>query len=105
MKAIPINPVMMKVIPSPLNGAGTFEYLIFSRIAAIATIAKNQPTPEPKPNTAEVEATGWGYHDLLSNGFKMRGTDVAMNASGNTYIYMAFGQTLVGTNNIPNNAE
>ena len=64
----------------------------------------NQSDKVLKPNTAEVEATGWGYHDLLSNGFKMKGTDVAMNASGNTYIYMAFGQTLVGTNNVPNNA-
>jgi hypothetical protein len=25
MNAIPINPVMMKVIPSPRKGAGTFE--------------------------------------------------------------------------------
>lgn len=51
MNAIPIKPVMMNVIPKPLNGAGTFEYLIFSLIAAIATIAKNQPNPDPKPNT------------------------------------------------------
>ena len=40
----------MKVIPNPLNGAGTWEYLIFSLIAAIATIAKNQPTPDPNAN-------------------------------------------------------
>ena len=44
-----IRPVIINVIPSPLNGAGTFEYAIFSLIAAIATIAKNQPTPEPNP--------------------------------------------------------
>ena len=61
----------------------------------------NQSDKVLKPNTAEVEATGWGYHDLLSNGFKMRGNDVAMNASG-TYIYMAFAEApLVGTNNVP----
>ena len=50
IKAMPIKPVIIKVIPKPLKGAGTFEYLIFSRIAAIATIASNQPIPEPKAN-------------------------------------------------------
>ena len=39
----------MNVIPKPLNAGGTLEYLIFSRIAAIAKIAKNQPIPEPTP--------------------------------------------------------
>ena len=37
---------MINVIPNPLNAGGTFEYLIFSRIAAIAKIAKNHPIPE-----------------------------------------------------------
>lgn len=44
-----IKPVMIKVMPKPFSGAGTFEYAIFSLIAAIATIAKNHPTPEPNP--------------------------------------------------------
>jgi len=39
--------------------------------------------------------------DLLSNGFKIRTTDTAINASNGNYIYMAFGQSLVGSNNIP----
>ncbi len=52
MKPIPISPVIINVIPNPLSGAGTLEYLIFSLIAAIPTIAKNQPTPEP--NAKEV---------------------------------------------------
>ena len=60
----------------------------------------NQSDKVLKPNTNEVEATGWGYHDLLSNGFKHRGTDVAMNAS-DTYIYLSFGQSLVGSNKVP----
>ena len=38
-------------MPKPLKAGGTFEYLIFSLIAAIPTIAKNQPTPDPRPNT------------------------------------------------------
>ncbi len=49
MKPSAIKPVMIKVIPKPLSGAGTFEYAIYSLIAAIATMSKNLPTPEPKP--------------------------------------------------------
>jgi hypothetical protein len=30
--------------------------------------------------------------DILSNGFKQRNTRAATNASGNTYIYMAFAE-------------
>jgi len=39
--------------------------------------------------------------DLLSNGFKMNNDDGSINQSGQTYIYMAFGQSLVGSNNVP----
>ncbi len=46
-----MRPVIIKVIPNPRRGAGTLEYFSFSRIAAIPTMARNQPTPEPKPNT------------------------------------------------------
>ena len=49
MKAMAIKPVMIKVIPSPFKGLGTFEYAIFSLIEAMATIAKNHPIPEPIP--------------------------------------------------------
>jgi hypothetical protein len=47
------------------------------------------------------------YHmDLLSNGFKHRITSGSTNASGGTYIYMAFAEEpLVGTNNIPATAR
>ena len=43
--------------------------------------------------------------DMLSNGFKMRSTDTRTNASNKNYFYMAFGQTLVGSNNIPATAR
>jgi len=37
--------------------------------------------------------------DILSNGFKVRGTNVSINASGSPYIYMAFAEEpLVGDN-------
>ena len=49
MNPIAIKPVMINVIPNPFKGAGTLEYAIFSRIAAIAKIAKNHQIPEPKP--------------------------------------------------------
>ena len=39
--------------------------------------------------------------DLYSNGFKPRTTSIESNGSGNGYIYMAFGQSLVGSNNVP----
>lgn len=56
-------------------------------------------------NTESVNST-WTLVDLLSNGFKQRYTDNIMNASGSTYIYMAFAeQPLVGTNNVPATAR
>jgi len=39
--------------------------------------------------------------EILSNGFKLRATGSGINASGSTYIYIAFGQSLVGSNNVP----
>ena len=39
--------------------------------------------------------------DILSNGFKLRYNWTPINTSGGTYIYMAFGQSLVGSNNVP----
>jgi len=39
--------------------------------------------------------------DLLSNGFKLRGTAGDSNGGGNSILYMAFGQSLVGSNNVP----
>ncbi|UWJ03747.1 hypothetical protein Skadi4_15 [Pelagibacter phage Skadi-4 EXVC104P] len=40
--------------------------------------------------------------DFVSNGFKWRSSDANSNASGDTYIYMAFAEApLVGSNNVP----
>ena len=39
--------------------------------------------------------------DILSNGFKTRANGLNLQDSGYTYIYMAFGQSLVGSNNVP----
>ena len=44
--------------------------------------------------------------DFLSNGVKMRMSgNGAGNGSGETYIYMAFGQSIVGSNNVPATAR
>jgi hypothetical protein len=57
------------------------------------------------PNTTQAESALQRF-DFLSNGFKIRTTDGGDNASGGTYIYMAFAeQPLVGTNNIPATAR
>ena len=53
-------------------------------------------------NTSDAEYTD-DRIDLLSNGFKLRANHAEVNTG--TYIYMAFGQTLVGTNNIPATAR
>jgi len=44
------------------------------------------------PNLTNADNTTRNYIDLLSNGFKMRNTDVDHNASGASIIYMAFAE-------------
>ena len=41
-----------------------------------------------------LESTGTSarYKDLLSNGFKIRGTSGEQNTSGNVYLYAAFAE-------------
>ena len=61
---------------------------------------------ELNANTSDAENASTRYHDFVSNGFKMRDTNVNTNGSGSTYIYMAFAENpLVGTNNIPTTAR
>ena len=45
-----------------------------------------------RPNLSNEEVSQFLDQDILSNGFKHRGTDGASNASGGTYIYMAFAE-------------
>ena len=52
----------------------------------------------PNTNDAGADVTNV---DFLSNGFKLRKTDSAINGDAGNYIYMAFGQSLVGSNNVP----
>ena len=51
----------------------------------------NVATKDLSPNSSTSEGTG-DQLDILSNGFKLRTTTVSRNASGGTYIYMAFAE-------------
>ena len=63
----------------------------------------------PNPNTRMLVANTTGadntsvspFIDFYSNGFKIRSTWAGVNQSTSTYAYFAFGQTLVGTNDVP----
>ena len=52
------------------------------------------------PNNSDAEVTT-DRMDFLSNGFKIRSNSTNINENGTTFIYMAFGQSLVGSNNVP----
>ena len=52
-------------------------------------------------SVTNAEVTNLDRMNIFSNGFKPTTTDKGANASGNNYIYLAFGQSLVGSNNIP----
>ena len=60
-----------------------------------------------KPNTTAADTDDSGrYVDLLSNGFKWRGTDTETNHSGSTYIYAAFAEApFVNSEGVPCNAR
>jgi hypothetical protein len=65
----------------------------------------NVKNPLLYPNLSNAESDNV-YIDLLSNGFKWRTTNGDINASGGSYIYMAFAEApLVGTNNVPATAR
>ena len=60
----------------------------------------------PSASDVESPATTGAPIDILSNGFKLRGTDASGNGSGSTYIYMAFAEApLVSSNGVPATAR
>ena len=64
-------------------------------------VSPNFARLNPDTTSAESTNTTWAKIEKFSNGFKLGGTDTVSNGSGSTYIYMAFGQSLVGSNNVP----
>ena len=49
-------------------------------------------------DTAQENTSGPPHMDFVSNGFKMRTSFDNMNANGDTYIYLAFGDTFKYSN-------
>ena len=70
-----------------------------------ATRSTYNPTGKKlSANISNAETTGsWVDIDFLSNGFEIRTSDQGLNE--HTMIYMAFGQTMVGTNDVPATAR
>ncbi len=56
-------------------------------------------------NTAAAYTGSEIYKDYLSNGFKIRATDTDTNEDNRAYFYTAFGQSIVGTNDVPTTAR
>ena len=69
------------------------------------TLAANSANAESGFGTG-VNVFGSGNKiDILSNGIKIREASNYNNTQGATYLYIAFGQTLVGSNNVPATAR
>ena len=83
--------------------SGTSDWIIWDNKRdgyneTLKRVYPNDPANEESSATQGV--------DFLSNGFKLRGTNSnAWNASGGSYIYMAFAESpFVNSNGVPNNA-
>jgi len=55
----------------------------------------------PNLSSAESTNTTWAKVEKFSNGFKIGGNDSISNENGTEYLYITFGQSLVGSNNVP----
>jgi len=57
-------------------------------------------------NSAESDSTGNNSIDILSNGFKVKGTGGWVGTNGRGFIYMAFAEApFVNSNGVPTNAR
>jgi len=66
----------------------------------------NEATLELFPNTSDAEYTSNAFDiDMLSNGFKHRGSNAGSNGSGRTYIYMAFAENPFVADGVPTTAR
>ena len=84
-----------------------YSFLALASMIVLASCSdKNSRNYQYMPNM--YESVGYETYqevDFLSNGFKWKGTDTRVNANNYSYIYMAFGQSIVGSNNIPATAR
>jgi hypothetical protein len=73
-------------------------------------IFDNKTSPRNPTNSysrADTDAAAGSYDwlDLVSNGIKIRNTSDGANDNNQTYLFFAWGQTLVGSNNVPATAR
>jgi hypothetical protein len=103
------------------NADGTFVYTGFKpKFVLIKQAVGNNATnwsitddkrlgynPDNRILYTNSSATEDSYDPIehLSNGFKLISSTAGYNDGGDQYIYLAFGQSIVGTNNVPNNAR
>ena len=76
------------VMTKPSSGAGSWYMLDNKRANPF-----NAVTGRLEADGSGSENTGNTWCDFTSNGFKIRTTEGGINASGVTYIYMAFAET------------
>ena len=85
------------VIIKKATGSGDGWYIIDNK-----RIGYNEANYASIAQGSSTEETGTNRINLLSNGFKCRQNNTAINNLDSTYIYMAFAEApLVGSNNVP----
>ena len=91
----------MKISWVMIKRLGTDPWVIYDNKRDPENVAERYLMANTESSETE-EGSSVGI-DFLSNGFKLRGTSGKFNStnSGVEYVYMAFGQTLVGSNNTP----
>ena len=92
-----------------MSGAGNWNIYDLNRNYSLTENNYNVRAARLAWNLDSEESSFTDDHgiDILSNGFNIRDNSndlYTINANNETYMYYAVGQTLVGTNNIPNNA-
>jgi len=82
------RPRYIMVKNSSTGGVG-YNWLVVD--TSRQTYNNTSTDPALFPNLSDGESNGWGF-DILSNGFKIRSSGVAINGSSNTIIYAAFAE-------------
>jgi hypothetical protein len=86
------------------SSSGTMDWILHDNKRAGFNV--NDDYLIPNTNGAEITGNSFRSLDILSNGFKLRGTQAETNESGETYIYMAFAESpFVNSNGVPTNAR
>jgi len=95
------KPAFLLVKLTTTIGEGLKNWILFDNKRGPTNV--NSAGLQPNVNSAEFTS---GFFDFTSNGFKLRTTDGSVNASGATYIYMAFAENpFVSSTFIPTTAR